>query len=350
MDRLRKINFTFLVTVVISNLLISNLLVYIDDKMLRIFLGQISLALPAAGYMIIYRQKLATTIRIRKIRPANVALIILLSILLSPVLTLINAVSMLFSVNTASADISFLVTDTSFILATLLIAFTPALLEEGVYRGLFYNEYSKVRKGSAIFLSAFLFGLMHGNLNQCTYAFVIGIMFCLLVEATDSIVSSMILHFCINFSSVVLVKLAPVLLNILENAYNAAISSGDNFSARYIVESLGTDSFNIEEILANQTASSLSVMSFGQVLSAYGMPALICGVLAFFVFRTIARNANRWDIVKQLFVKDNESNTGSNMSVGGDMSLITWPLIAAVGLLIAFIIVGELDVRGIISI
>ena len=56
----------------------------------------------------------------------------------------------------------------------------------------------------AMFMSALLFALMHMNFNQAAYAFVIGVLVVLLIEATGSIWSSIIVHIVINSQQVLM--------------------------------------------------------------------------------------------------------------------------------------------------
>ena len=55
----------------------------------------------------------------------------------------------------------------------------------------------------AAFFTALMFGLLHMNINQMSYAIVMGILFFSLNEVTGSILSSMLVHFIINGISVV---------------------------------------------------------------------------------------------------------------------------------------------------
>ena len=52
-------------------------------------------------------------------------------------------------------------------------------------------------------MSSLYFGMMHGNLNQFFYATVLGIFMAFLVKITNSIYSSILLHFIFNFKSVI---------------------------------------------------------------------------------------------------------------------------------------------------
>ena len=85
----------------------------------------------------------------------------------------------------------------------LLLAVLPALVEEYVFRGLIFLGYKKRNPLKAVLLSAVLFGFMHLNINQFSYAFVLGIVLALLVYATGSIIPGILVHFTINGYSVV---------------------------------------------------------------------------------------------------------------------------------------------------
>ena len=83
----------------------------------------------------------------------------------------------------------------------ILKALLPALVEETIFRGMVYNTYSKRRPIIGILLSALLFGLMHMNFNQLPYALYLGIIMALVMEACDSIIAPMIVHFTMNATS-----------------------------------------------------------------------------------------------------------------------------------------------------
>lgn len=80
----------------------------------------------------------------------------------------------------------------------LVVAVQPALFEELLFRGAALHGYMHRGMKPAILISAFLFGLLHMNLQQALYAFCIGIVFAFLVQRTGSILASMLPHFVIN--------------------------------------------------------------------------------------------------------------------------------------------------------
>lgn len=127
---------------------------------------------------------------------------VILAFLCLPLIGAISAITSNISGNTASNAIS-KVMDNPLWLNLLLLAVLPALVEEYVFRGLIFLGYKKRNPLKAVLLSAVLFGFMHLNINQFSYAFVLGIVLALLVYATGSIIPGILVHFTINSYSVV---------------------------------------------------------------------------------------------------------------------------------------------------
>lgn len=78
----------------------------------------------------------------------------------------------------------------------ILLAFAvlPALLEEFLFRGILLAEYESVGVKTAVFLSAFLFGMMHMQfLRLPAYVFT-GILLALIAYATRSLFAPMLVH------------------------------------------------------------------------------------------------------------------------------------------------------------
>lgn len=314
-DRVYIINRIFLATVILSilgsfaNGWISN---FTDNYFVFLLISQVILILPSLFFILTEKVKLADVLGFRKIKISNIILIILFSYLITPVMTFINAISMIFVENITADVMTNVVESNGLLLSLFIVAVIPAILEESVYRGIFYSEYRKANPLKAIFLSAFLFGIIHLNLNQFTYAFSMGIIFALLIEATDSILSTMIVHFLINGNSVIAIYILPKFLDLLERIVDITQFNPD--------ESFSSMEGNIEEILT---------LPF--VLQNYLIPAIIAGVLAFIVYRTIAKNSGRWEHVKNIF-KQNEPKG----------KLISYSLIAAIVICIILMILLEL--------
>lgn len=86
-----------------------------------------------------------------------------------------------------------------FVLKCLYIALLPAICEELTFRGVVANGFKKYGILTASFLTAFFFAIMHQNLQQLIYQFVIGFVFAYFALKGESIIYSFILHFVNNF-------------------------------------------------------------------------------------------------------------------------------------------------------
>lgn len=88
----------------------------------------------------------------------------------------------------------------SFILAVIVLALIPAIGEELIFRGVVLNglrkRFSDVK---AVLLTALLFALMHANLQQLVYPFLLGAVMGWVAVRTGSLISSIIIHFTNNF-------------------------------------------------------------------------------------------------------------------------------------------------------
>ncbi len=343
-QRIKRVNWIFLLTlgmmILPSFLPLQNI---IKNSLQNVLLSQSMIAIPGIIYLIISRQRYTEAVRLKKMGLSNIVLVILFAILISPVMTFVNALSMLYSTNVTTSTMTNITSSVPLLVSLLAIAVLPAVVEESMYRGVFYNEYRKVNPIGAIFLSAFLFGILHGNLNQFTYAFFMGIIFALMIEATDSILSTMILHFITNGTSVVILYVYPKLLSYFQTVYDNAVSSGDVNLAAQIESMLGTTTFDMNELMEEATTAVSATL--GSVLVTYGMAALVGGILAFLVYRTIAKNTNRWDYVKNIFLHnrpDGEQEFHVEEGRKKRPSLITVPLACAILYLVVNMILAEM--------
>ncbi len=87
----------------------------------------------------------------------------------------------------------------TYFLALFLLAVIPAIEEELIFRGIIFNGLrSRFKDYQAILISAVLFALMHGNLQQFVYPIFLGIILAWVVMRTGSLVSSILVHMINN--------------------------------------------------------------------------------------------------------------------------------------------------------
>lgn len=88
------------------------------------------------------------------------------------------------------------------IVAIILIAGVPAIVEELVFRGIIFQGLRKFGNLVAILATSGLFVLIHLSAQQIIYPFLFSIILCYVVLKTNSILSSMIIHFVANAVSI----------------------------------------------------------------------------------------------------------------------------------------------------
>lgn len=215
MNKTKSINRLFLCMVLwalVSPYLLQGILSQLSMVQLSVA-GEILFAVPVILYLVIKRIRPDTWIPFRKIGISTLLMSVLTGILLLPLVTFINAFSMLFATNYVSESSEQLVSN-PFWVNLLIIAVIPAVMEELIYRGIFYHAYREKGVILGAVASAIVFGVMHRNLNQFFYAAVLGVVFCILVEITGSIYASMAAHFAINGWNVLLLAIQKPLANM----------------------------------------------------------------------------------------------------------------------------------------
>lgn len=354
-NRIGAVNIVFLISILITVAAAFLPLDFlVEQPALQLIFSQLILVLPSIVYMVKHRLPYAETVRFRKLKFADMLWCILFGILIQPVLTLLNALSMVFSTNTTSTFMVELSGQIPFLGALFLMAIVPCILEETVYRGVFYNEYSKVNPWKAALLSGFLFGLMHGNINQFCYAAVMGILFALLIEATGSILSTMLIHFWINAGSVVMIYLYPKLYEFMQAFYRMYKEYGNEEMAAQLELMLGDMTLTSEEWMRQMFASSEQlVLTVGDVLILYAPQAIIMGILAVLVYKKLAVRNGNWERICAMFGKKKQAEAVTEEAVENAVTLevqpkqklITVPLIIGIIVGIAFMIFYEVVVR-----
>ena len=260
--------FAFLGTSVITSLFFRNM-----DIMVVALLSELCLLIPACYYLFKGRVGLKRQLHLNGVsRVSTLMLSLVYLICCYPLVIAMNAFTISITSNEAQS-----ITDefagVSPFLVWLIVGFIGPVVEEIVFRGMILGGLrSTGRILSAIVLSGFLFGLMHLNLNQFSYTVIMGIFWGLLVEASGSILTSMICHISMNSLSVIMV-----------------FAIGDS----------------LEEVtgLLGESEEAISSMQFIGV----GIVSLIIGtgfaVLAMLILKAIALNEGRTGCVENIFRK-----------------------------------------------
>ncbi len=134
---------------------------------------------------------------------------------------------------------------------------TPAIFEELLFRGVIASGLKERGFKAALFVSAIIFTLMHGNAEQTVHQFIIGLVIGYLFLMTGNLWLGVLVHFFNNFISITVSYL-----------YTVALSG---------VESL--------EVTAEVVSTSYTWLEiFGSLIFA-----VIYAVIAFFILRSLFR-------------------------------------------------------------
>lgn len=292
MTKARRTNLFFLGLIVFYIIACFFFIPLVPDKYLDnntgIIVSQMIIALPGIIYIIGAKGKPLKNIRFQRIGFFNVILLILFTLFMVPVISFINALSMMFVKNHMAEQLGSMNTNPLW-LNLILIALIPAVVEEMTFRGLLYCGYRDSTIKCAVFASAFLFGLFHMNINQFCYAVFMAVVFALLYEATGSILSTMIVHFTFNANTVVLQKLLDLYVKLVDN-----LAKTDE-SFREIAERLADSN--------SQTTTSFAsypVMEKVYMLAGLFIGAAISGVIAVVIFKVLTQRFHRENHVRQI--------------------------------------------------
>lgn len=88
------------------------------------------------------------------------------------------------------------------LLSIIAVSIVPALIEEFAFRGVVVGVLLPFGESFAVFSSALLFGIMHGNFEQMPFAILVGIVLGFVRIKTGSLWATIILHFLNNFISI----------------------------------------------------------------------------------------------------------------------------------------------------
>ncbi len=308
MKNATKANVLFTTTVLVYIILIHSVSLLPDGLLsfnLVLVLPEIILLLPSLMYVIFLRPQDVESYGLSKVSIGTGLISVFMAFCLIPLVSLINMFSSFFVENSVDDTLLAVVTNNPMWLNLILIALVPAVVEEFIFRGLIFNGYKKRNPLMAMILSAFLFGLIHMNVNQFSYAFIIGIIFALLTYATGSIIPSTIAHFVINGNSVVMTHLTA------------------NMTA-------------VEGTVTEPVSPEVQLFAYVVVIGVLAVMAAVGGLVAFFLFRYVCKTNRGIESVKMIFRKDVRTSYDE-----GEGKFFDGYLVLGIGLCLVYIIMYD---------
>lgn len=273
---------------------------------LQLMMGELLILVCIIGYCLVSKVSLRQTIPHKSLNVSTILLIVVFTWLTSPLITVVNLLSQFLVPNTAAATMD-VVQGMPFWLLFFIMVLMPTFIEEIGFRGILLQNYRESGVWRGILLSALLFGLMHMNLNQMLYATVLGIIMGLLVEATNSIFSAMLMHFLINGSNV---------LMVYQQMQTSTASATELYESS--LQQLG---------ISHQTLLVIMVL-------VYGIFAVFGTALAIPVYKGIASASGRAGYISALFK--------GNVRPYEKQKIVTIPLVLAIVCSVIYIVVDTI--------
>lgn len=273
---------------------------------LALIVSEALILVPGIVYVLVNKLDLRKDLGFRKIKVGTIFLSILLAFLTTPVASFVNVLTQFFVSNTMTQASDALL-DGSYLALLFLTGFYGPFCEEVVFRGILHEGYDRISSPmKAVLISALLFGLMHLNVNQTCYAFVLGVIFAIVNKASGSVYTSMIIHTCINTVNILMLIVAQW----------AASFVGEGASVAESAEAM------------RQSTSTLMVIAGVYFVLALGGIAISIPVVIF-----IAKHEGHLDELKSLFIKKKiEQEPSENTKV-----LMNVPMIISVVLCLVLI-------------
>jgi len=156
------------------------------------------IGIPCAAYLIAHRQNIRQILPLRPLGLMNTLMVIGMSIAIYPLTLLIGAIfGAIFG-----SPIGYMMTDfideSGIWLMLLLVPVLPSIFEEVALRGIVFSGYKSVKIFTAALINGLFFGILHLNLHQFSYAFILGFIMCYMMWYTKSLWAPILCHFVVN--------------------------------------------------------------------------------------------------------------------------------------------------------
>ena len=313
-DENRRVNMLVLLTL-LSYLIGSFVVANIKDTATQLVLIQVFCLAPGLIALAVGREgksfgrAFTETYRVHRLRISVVILAAVMMLFLMPLLTLVNLISQQFTNYVAAEDIMDRIQDYPFVVSLLCVGIIPAIGEELTYRGLMYGHYRKRSALMGALLTGLIFGLMHGNLNQMAYAFLMGFIFAMVDEATGSTISSMVMHALVNCGSVVIIYLAKWLQPV--EGSSSPVSSA-----------------------LDQAVNEIDIAAQPAMLLGYTVAAVVGTYFAYLIYREIA-----YRCCTEVQIREEVKMPGKLRAL---RDMFTSPLVLTLIILVALLVTTEI--------
>ncbi len=230
------------------------------ETLISVIMTQGYLLCAAFIFILLTGKSFKNDLNIKSYKLSSFFLSFLVLMCATPMANWLNVLSQFFAENATGQAIFEITENVPAWLAIVIVGCLPGFIEETIYRGIMYSAFRRYSVLTGVVISALSFGLMHLNFNQMMYAIYLGTVFAFLVEATGSLVSTMILHMLFNAINTGYLYVLPKLLEIFRQL------------------GMEEDGVTMEELLS-KTPTNTEIMASLKLLTPMAVVGLILTVL-----------------------------------------------------------------------
>ena len=200
----------------------------------RSLIGELILLGTAVGAVAVFGGKFRSVFPIHKPKLTEVMGTILIYLGASQAISVVTMIEMYIApemVTETSIGLSSMFTSSSMIVAIIVVGIAPAICEEAVFRGVFFNSIWNQTHGKwiPILVTAVVFGLFHGSIIRFFTTFLLGIVLGYLVYETNNMFYNVMFHAINNIIPVLVLYGMQFLMQLMARALGMNGSGMWNF-------------------------------------------------------------------------------------------------------------------------
>lgn len=200
----------------------------------RSLIGELILLGMAVGAVAVFHGNFRSVFPIHKPKLTEVMGTILIYLGASQAISVVTMIEMYIApemVTETSIGLSSMFTSSSMIVAIIVVGIAPAICEEAVFRGVFFNSVWNQTHGKwiPILVTAAVFGLFHGSIIRFFPTFLLGIVLGYLVYETNNMFYNVMFHAINNIIPVLVLYGMQFLMQLMARALGMNGSGMWNF-------------------------------------------------------------------------------------------------------------------------
>jgi len=218
-----------LVLMIVSSLFTVRLNTEGDRYYSFMFIVQLAtIGLPTILYLLLFKKDVKYSLRLNKASVAEVFLSVGMAFFGYGIIAFINFLWVLFLSKFGTPDTTSIPDITNskhFLMALIVIAVEPAILEEFLFRGVIQRGNERFGKIAHIILTGILFALLHLSVVSVPSIILMGILLCYIAYRSDSIWPGVAFHFTNNAIAVTLTYISSVVSSLFPGEVDGMATS-----------------------------------------------------------------------------------------------------------------------------